>query len=67
MRKILCGFILLGLLSAAPLAYAQTTKIGHFDLYRVMNDSKRWAKERDAFVNRGNASGYPPRRRAGWG
>ena len=55
MKKVLACFVFLGLLMSSPLAYAQTIKIGHFDLYRVMNESKRWAKERDAFVNRGNA------------
>jgi outer membrane protein len=54
MKKVLTCFVFLGLLASSPLAYAQSIKIGHFDLYRVMNESKRWAKERDAFVKRGN-------------
>jgi outer membrane protein len=43
------------MLSATPFAHAQTvSKFGYFDLYRVMNASKRWAKEREAFIKRGN-------------
>jgi outer membrane protein len=53
MKKVLACFVFLGLLIGAPLTYAQSIKIGHFDLYRVMNESKRWAKEKDAFVKRG--------------
>jgi outer membrane protein len=54
MRKVLYGFVFLGLLLASPLAYAQATiKIGYFDMDRVMNESKRWAQEREAFVKRG--------------
>jgi outer membrane protein len=57
MKKVLACFVfvgvLFGMLIASPLAHAQTFKFGHFDLYRVMNESKRWAKEREAFVKRG--------------
>jgi outer membrane protein len=58
MKKVLTCFVfagvLAGMLISSPLAHAQTiTKFGYFDLYRVMNQSKRWAKEREAFVKRG--------------
>jgi len=57
MKKVLACFVFVGVLAgmliASPLAHAQTIKFGHFDLYRVMGESKRWAKERDAFVKRG--------------
>jgi outer membrane protein len=54
MKKVLACVVFVGILIASPLAYAQAMKFGHFDLYRVMNESKRWAKERDAFVKVGN-------------
>jgi outer membrane protein len=54
MKKVLLGFVCLGLLMSAPLAYAQSIKTAYFDMERVLNESKRWAKERDAFVKRGN-------------
>jgi outer membrane protein len=54
MKKVLLGFVCLGLLMSAPLAYAQSIKVAYFDMERVLNESKRWAKERDAFVKRGN-------------
>ncbi|MCJ7663935.1 MAG: OmpH family outer membrane protein [Desulfobacterales bacterium] len=53
MKKVLACFVLVGLLVATPLAYAESIKIGYFDLERVLGESKRWAKERDAFVKRG--------------
>ncbi|OGP81877.1 MAG: hypothetical protein A2Z08_03720 [Deltaproteobacteria bacterium RBG_16_54_11] len=53
MKKVLACFVFLGLLMASPLAYAQAIKVGYFDMDRVLNESKRWAKERDAFVKRG--------------
>jgi outer membrane protein len=53
MKKVFTCFVFLGLLATSSLAYAQSVKIGHFDVYRVMNESKRWAKEREAFVKRG--------------
>ena len=53
MRRVLLLLVCVGLLLSSPLAYAQSTKIGHFNLYRVMNESKRWAKEREAFSKRG--------------
>ena len=46
--------VFLGLLMASPLASAQAIKIGYFDMDRILNESKQWAKERDAFVKRGN-------------
>ena len=55
MKKVFACLVFLGLLMASPLAYAQTTKIGVFDMDRVFNESKRWAKERDAFVKKGKA------------
>jgi len=54
MKKVLACFVLLGLLVASPLAYAESIKIGYFDLERILNESKRWSKERDAFVKKGN-------------
>jgi outer membrane protein len=53
MKKVLACLVFLGLLMASPLAYAQAIKVGSFDMDRVLNQSKRWAKERDAFVKRG--------------
>jgi outer membrane protein len=53
MKKVFLLFVCVGLLLSSPLAYAQSIKIGYFNLYRVMNESKRWAKERDAFVKKG--------------
>jgi outer membrane protein len=53
MKKVLACLVFLGLLMASPLAYAQAIKVGYFDMDRVLNESKRWAKERDAFVKRG--------------
>jgi outer membrane protein len=54
MKKVFACFVLVGLLVASPLAYAESIKIGYFDLARILNESKRWAKEREAFVKRGN-------------
>jgi outer membrane protein len=54
MKKIVACFVFVGLLMASPLAYAQSIKIGYFNVYRVMNESQRWAKERDAFLKRQN-------------
>jgi outer membrane protein len=53
MKKVCALLVFVGLLIASPLAYAQATKIGVFDMDRVFNESKRWSKERDAFVKRG--------------
>jgi outer membrane protein len=53
MKKVCALLVFVGLLVASPLAYAQTMKIGVFDMDRVFNESKRWTKERDAFVKRG--------------
>jgi Skp family chaperone for outer membrane proteins len=53
MKKVFACLVFLGLLMASPLAYAQTTKVGVFDIDRVFNESKRWSKERDAFVKWG--------------
>jgi outer membrane protein len=53
MKKVCALLVFLGLLVASPLAYAQAIKVGVFDMDRVLNESKRWAKERDAFVKRG--------------
>jgi outer membrane protein len=57
MKKVLACFVFVGVLAgmliASPPAHAQTIKFGHFDLYRIMGESKRWAKEREAFVKRG--------------
>ncbi len=55
MKKVCACLVFLGLLMASPLAYAQAIKIGVFDMDRVFNESKRWAKERDAFVKKGKA------------
>ena len=55
MKKVCALLVFVGLLMASPLAYAQTTKVGVFDMDRVFNESKRWAKERDAFVKKGKA------------
>jgi len=55
MKKVFACLIFLGLLIASPLAYAQAMKVGVFDMDRVFNESKRWAKERDAFVKKGKA------------
>jgi outer membrane protein len=49
----LACLVFLGLLMASPLAHAQAMKIGTFEMDRVFNESKRWSKERDAFVKRG--------------
>jgi outer membrane protein len=58
MKKVLACFVFVGVLAgmliASPLAHAQAiSKFGYFDLYRVMNESKRWSKEREAFIKRG--------------
>ena len=53
MRKVLCGFVLLGLLSVAPLANAAEMKFGYFDLQRIMYDSQRGKKEWDVLAKRG--------------
>jgi outer membrane protein len=55
MKKVCALLVFVGLLMASPLAYAQAIKIGVFDMDRVFNESKRWAKERDAFVKKGKA------------
>jgi outer membrane protein len=53
MKKVVALLVFGGLLIASPLAHAQALKVGYFDMDRVLNESKRWAKERDAFVKRG--------------
>jgi outer membrane protein len=53
MKKVLACLVFLGLLIASPLAYAQAIKVGTFDIDRVLTASKRWAKDREAFVKRG--------------
>src|SRR4030042_4498085 len=55
MKKVVASLVFVGLLMASPLAYAQATKIGTFDVGRVFTESKRWAKEREAFAKRGKA------------
>ncbi len=50
MKKVVALLVFGGLLIASPLAYAQVLKVGYFDMDRVLTESKRWAKERDAFV-----------------
>jgi outer membrane protein len=55
MKKVCACLVFVGLLMASPLAYAQAIKVGIFDMDRVFTESKRWAKERDAFVKRGKA------------
>jgi outer membrane protein len=52
MKKVVACLVFLGLLMASPLAYAQAAKIGSFDVDRVLTTSKRWAKEREAFVKK---------------
>jgi outer membrane protein len=52
MKKVLCGFVLLGLLIVAPLSYAAEMKIGYFDMDRVLTQSQRGKKEMDAFLKR---------------
>jgi len=49
MKKVCALLVFVGLLMASPLAYAAEPKIGTFDMDRVLNESKRWAKEREAF------------------
>ena len=49
MKKVCAGLVLVGLLMASPLVYAAETKIGTFDMDRILNESKRWAKEKEAF------------------
>lgn len=49
MKKVCAGLVLVGLFMVSPLAYAAEPKIGAFDMDRVLNESKRWAKEKDAF------------------
>ena len=53
MKRVMLLFVCVGLLLSSPIAYAQSIKIGHFNLYQVMNESKRWAKEREAFAKKG--------------
>jgi outer membrane protein len=53
MKKVFACLVFLGLLMASPLAYAQAIKIGTFDVGRVFTESKRWAKEREAFAKKG--------------
>ncbi len=55
MKKVCALLVFVGLLMASPLAYAQAIKVGVFDVGRVFTESKRWAKERDAFAKRGKA------------
>jgi outer membrane protein len=55
MKKVCALLVFVGLLMASPLAYAQAIKVGVFDVGRVFAESKRWAKERDAFAKRGKA------------
>jgi outer membrane protein len=53
MKKVLALVVFLGLLMASPLAYAQQAlKVGTFDAERVSAESKRWAKEREAYDKR---------------
>jgi outer membrane protein len=54
MKKVCALFVFFGLLMASPLAYAETPKIGYFNFKRVLNESKRGEKERDAFAKRAN-------------
>lgn len=49
MKKVCACLVFVGLLIASPLAYAAEVKIGSFDMDRVLNESKRWAKEKGAF------------------
>lgn len=53
MKKLVALVITSALFFAAPLAYAQAIKIGVFDMDRVFNESKRWAKEREAYMKLG--------------
>jgi outer membrane protein len=55
MKKVVASLVFVGLLMASPLAYAQAIKVGVFDMDRIFTESKRWAKEREAFVKRGKA------------
>lgn len=52
MKKVFALLVFLGLLIAPPLAYAQAIKVGTFDVDRILAESKRWAKEKDAFDKR---------------
>jgi Skp family chaperone for outer membrane proteins len=49
MKKVFACLVFLGLLTASPLAYAQAIKIGTFDGDRVLKESKRWARDKEAF------------------
>jgi len=49
MKKVCAGLVLVGLFMVSPLAYAAEPKIGSFDMDRVLNESKRWTKEKEAF------------------
>jgi len=53
MKKVVASLVFVGLLMASPLAYAQAIKIATFDVGRIFTESKRWAKEREAFAKRG--------------
>jgi outer membrane protein len=52
MKKVCALFVFLGLLMASPLVYAETPKIGYFNVKRVLNESKQGEKGRDAFTKR---------------
>jgi outer membrane protein len=52
MKKVLCGFVLLGLLIAAPLSYAAEMKFGYFNVQQVIRESARGKKELSALDKR---------------
>jgi outer membrane protein len=52
MKKVFLLFVCVGLLLSSPLVYAQSIKIGSVDLQRVLRESKRGTKERDAVQKR---------------
>jgi Skp family chaperone for outer membrane proteins len=49
MKKVFACLVFVGLVITSPLAYAQAIKIGYFDGERVFAESKRCAKEREAY------------------
>jgi len=54
MKRAFLLFVCVGLLLASPLVYAAEVKIAYINVNRILNESKRGAKEGEAFKNKAN-------------
>ena len=57
MKKVFVWFLCVGLLLAAPLAYAGEVKIAYLNVRRVLSESKQGSKETQAFTKKANDYG----------